>query len=80
MVPAGVGCDVVLSDNDIVQPDLLFVSREREHLLSGGKNVQGAPDLAVEILSPSSCRAGPRQEAGAQRQARRDGVLGWSIR
>ena len=47
-------CDVVLSDTDVVQPDLLFVSREREHLLSGGENVQGAPDLVVEILSPST--------------------------
>ena len=56
-------CDVVLSDNDIVQPDLLFVSREREHLLSGGKNVQGAPDLAVEILSPSSAE----QDRGKKR-------------
>ena len=47
-------CDVVLSDNDVVQPDLLFVSREREHLLSGGENVRGAPDLAIEILSPAT--------------------------
>ena len=47
-------CDIVLSDNDVVQPDLLFVSREREHLLSGGENVQGAPDLVVEILSPAT--------------------------
>ena len=47
-------CDVVLSDTTIVQPDLLFVSREREHLLSDGEKVRGAPDLAVEILSPSS--------------------------
>ena len=47
-------CDVVLSDNDVVQPDLLFVSRERGHLLSGGDNVQGAPDLVIEILSPAT--------------------------
>ena len=47
-------CDVMLSETDVVQPDLLFVSREREHLLSGGQNVQGAPDLVVEILSPST--------------------------
>ena len=47
-------CDVMLSETDVVQPDLLFVSREREHLLSGGQNVQGPPDLVVEILSPSS--------------------------
>ena len=47
-------CDVVLSDTNIVQPDLLFVSREREHLLSSGENVRGAPDLVIEILSPST--------------------------
>ena len=45
---------MVLSNTDVVQPDLLFVSREREHLLSGGENVQGAPDLVIEILSPST--------------------------
>ena len=39
-----------------MQPDLLFVSREREHLLSDGQKVQGAPDLAVEILSPSTAK------------------------
>ena len=47
-------CDVLLSNTDVVQPDLLFVSREREHILLGGENVQGAPDLVVEILSPST--------------------------
>ena len=47
-------CDVILSDNDVVQPDLLFVSREREHLLSSNQNVRGAPDLVIEILSPST--------------------------
>ena len=45
---------MVLSDTDVVQPDLLFVSREREHLLSGGENVRGAPDLVIEILSPAT--------------------------
>ena len=47
-------CDVVLSDTDVVQPDLLFVSRARGHLLRGGENVRGAPDLVVEILSPAT--------------------------
>ncbi len=47
-------CDVVLSATDVVQPDLLFISRGREHLLSGGENVRGAPDLVVEILSPAT--------------------------
>ena len=45
--------DVVLSDADVVQPDLLFVSRERLHIITEN-NIQGAPDLAVEILSPST--------------------------
>lgn len=47
-------CDVVLSNTHVVQPDLLFISRDREHILLGGDNVRGAPDLVVEILSPST--------------------------
>ena len=46
-------CDVVLSDTDVVQPDLLFISREREHVLTI-ENVRGAPDLVIEIVSPST--------------------------
>ena len=46
-------CDVVLSDTDVVQPDLLFISRAREHTVTD-KNVRGAPDLVIEILSPST--------------------------
>ena len=49
-------CDVFLSNTNVVQPDLLFVSHERAHLLSGGENVQGPPDLVIEILSPSSAK------------------------
>ncbi|HEX9981694.1 MAG TPA: Uma2 family endonuclease [Thermoanaerobaculia bacterium] len=45
--------DVVLSEHDVVQPDLLFISNEREQIITH-KNVSGAPDLAVEILSESS--------------------------
>jgi Uma2 family endonuclease len=47
--------DVLLSRHDIVQPDLLFISNERLTVLKE-KNVQGAPDLVVEILSPSTRR------------------------
>ena len=47
-------CDVFLSNRNVVQPDLLFVSQEREDLLSDGEKVGGAPDLVVEILSPST--------------------------
>ena len=45
--------DVVLSDNNVVQPDILFISREREHIITHA-NVQGPPDLVVEIRSPST--------------------------
>ena len=45
--------DVVLSDTDVVQPDLLFVSRDRLYIITED-NIQGAPDLAIEILSPST--------------------------
>ena len=47
--------DVVLSEYDVVQPDLLFVLRENAHIITEA-NVQGAPDLVVEILSPSTSR------------------------
>ena len=45
--------DVVLSDNDVVQPDMIFISKERMHILTHA-NVQGAPDLVIEILLPST--------------------------
>lgn len=45
--------DVVLSQEDIVQPDILFISRDRLGILTE-KNVQGPPDLLIEILSPST--------------------------
>ena len=47
--------DVLFSDTQVVQPDLLFISNEREHIRTPA-NIQGAPDLIVEILSPSSVR------------------------
>jgi Uma2 family endonuclease len=36
-----------------VQPDIIFISRERMHVV-GEDWVRGAPDLVVEILSPST--------------------------
>ena len=53
--------DVLLTDTDTVQPDVMFVSREREHV-STPANIQGAPDLVVEILSPSSSRRDWREK------------------
>lgn len=47
--------DVLFSRTEVVQPDLVFVSKEREDIITDA-NIQGAPDLVVEILSPSSTR------------------------
>ena len=48
--------DVVLTDFDCVEPDLLYVSREREQRQMTENYLEGAPDLVVEILSPSTKR------------------------
>ena len=45
--------DVLLARHDIVQPDLLFISNASMKILTE-KNVQGAPDLVVEVLSDST--------------------------
>ena len=45
--------DVVFSDVDVVEPDLLYISRERAGMLTD-QHVRGAPDLVVEILSPGT--------------------------
>lgn len=45
--------DVVLSDEDVVQPDLLFISATRLSIVTD-INVRGTPDLIVEILSEAT--------------------------
>ncbi|MBI5140594.1 MAG: Uma2 family endonuclease [Nitrospirae bacterium] len=45
--------DVVLDNDVVVQPDVLFISNERAGII-GEANIQGAPDIVVEIVSESS--------------------------
>ena len=47
--------DVLFTDADVVQPDVMFVSNERDHIRTPA-NIRGPPDLIVEILSPPSSR------------------------
>jgi len=51
--------DVVFTDTDVVQPDLLYIATERDHLITR-ENIQGSPDLIVEILSDSTRRRDER--------------------
>ena len=47
--------DLILSDTNVVVPDLVFVSPERASIITE-RAVEGSPDLVVEILSPSTRR------------------------
>ena len=45
--------DVVFSHFDVVEPDLLYISKARRSVLTE-MHVRGAPDLVMEILSPGT--------------------------
>jgi Uma2 family endonuclease len=45
--------DVQLGQWNIVQPDLVIITRKRRHIMTPTK-VKGIPELLVEILSPSN--------------------------
>lgn len=63
--------DVVLSDLDIVEPDLLYVSRERSAEVLTPQHVRGAPNLVIEIASKGTRR---RDETIKRRLYERAGV------
>ena len=67
----GAPLDVVFSHFDVVEPDLLFIAAERASRVLTEKNVQGAPDLVVEIGSPSTRK---RDETIKRRLYERFGV------
>ena len=46
--------DVVLADHSVVQPDLVYISRESKRIVKA--RIEGAPTLVVEILSPGTSR------------------------
>lgn len=47
--------DLILESSSVLQPDLLFVSKARQQIITD-KAIEGVPDLVIEILSPSTTR------------------------
>ena len=43
--------DVIMSNFDVVEPDLLYMSNERAADIATGQHVRGAPNLIIEIGS-----------------------------
>lgn len=46
--------DIVFSEVDVIQPDVLFFSQARAHLVDPDRATRHAPDLIVEVLSLST--------------------------
>lgn len=46
--------DIIFSDYDVLQPDVIFFSAARRHLVHLRKPIRHRPDVAVEVLSPST--------------------------
>ena len=63
--------DVVFTRFDVVEPDLLYVSNDRATDVLTKANVQGAPELVIEIGSPSTRQ---RDETIKRRLYEREGV------
>ena len=63
--------DVVFSRFDVVEPDLLYMSNERADRVLTDANVQGAPELVIEIGSPGTRK---RDETVKRRLYERAGV------
>ena len=47
--------DVLFAEGDYLEPDIIFVGRERRSIESE-RGIEAAPDLVVEVLSPSTAR------------------------
>ena len=43
--------DVELDADNVFQPDILYISKERFDIIKEGRKIKGAPDLVIEILS-----------------------------
>ncbi len=53
--------DVYFDREYVYQPDILFISNERKHLIEKD-GLYGAPDLIIEILTPSTAQYGLKEK------------------
>ncbi len=60
--------DLHLSDVDVLQPDLMVILVEHDHIITPTK-VEGVPDLVVEVLSPSTGNHDCRRKKERYRKA-----------
>lgn len=69
--------DVLFSEEDIVQPDIIFVSDKNKKIITKD-NIQGAPDLLVEILSPGTSKrdVGIKKKLYAKKGVREYWIVG----
>jgi len=63
--------DVVFSNVNVAVPDLIYVSNERMAQIATRQNLRGAPELVIEIGSPSTRR---RDETIKRRLYERSGI------
>jgi Uma2 family endonuclease len=46
--------DIIFTEHDVLQPDVVMFKAERAHLIDLDRPIRHAPDLCVEVLSPST--------------------------
>ncbi len=46
--------DIIFSEHDVIQPDVVFFQASRRHLVRLDAPIRHHPDIAVEVLSPST--------------------------
>jgi Uma2 family endonuclease len=71
--------DVVLDEENTVQPDLVFVAANNARIMQP-RAIFGTPDLLVELVSPSSVRRDPHEKMKLYARFRSQGILDWQCR
>jgi Uma2 family endonuclease len=47
---------IVLSDTNVLEPDIVFIAKDRMRLVAPRGTIDGPPTLAIEVLAPSTAR------------------------